>query len=879
MHVLKQKKYKFLAVLLLWLCILHIFDPVEKVFSQTGYPLTAISGADGKFDIVVIDGDTVYRSKGSKDSYQLYMYFQTDIEIRSATAYVEVRYKDIGYGLLGIQYNSTTHDYQNATFRRQNYVQNTNGEKTALFVLENADFRDAQNLDADMRLNVDSSLQMHIVSVIVYLEPSPLYQLFKEDWISPYEGQEYFGDKLVDATTLNGKVICGYQGWFRASGDPSGQGWIHYDRSNDFTDLTIEMWPDMLELTEEEKYPVPHWSHANGEQAYLFSSANKKTVIRHFQWMETYGIDGVAIQRQAGDLYPSHPHESFRIPGYAREAANRTGRTYYIMYCGIDVSNLTEAVSDDWQYLVDTMKITDDDRYLHHNGKPVVGIYGFFTNDLAITDANNVLDIFQSGGQYEAYVVGSGEWWWRTETEDSAPGWPQVFRRMDAWIPWNVGHYSGEYANTDQWLVDKNEMDSCGVLYMPLVYPGFGWDNLKNKPPGTTNKPRLQGDFLWQQFLDAKELEAQAVYVAMFDEIDESTAIFKVTNDIPVNHYFLTLEGLPSDFYLLMTGYGTGIINGTFDVPNEIPDFAIQSQPSIPDLLSPVYGATVMNPVSITWSAVEHLSEITGYELEIDGQAMSVTTTEEFVNLSEGLHTIQVRAINSLNIKGGLSEAVVFTVLPPNAEIRPPTDVVVTVVANDHGHSLQLTWTLSPDDAIVSYYEIFRSRNREISDIILHLDEIESQQALIEAEMSSTILVCAVDAGISTFIDQTLPEAEFTYYYWLQAVSDIGVSKKVAARYMSTEIGEKSMKFSLLQAYPNPFNPVTTISYSIPNDGQVHLAVYDILGREVAVLVDSHVSAGSHNIEWDAAQMAGGLYFYRIQAGDFVETRKMLYLK
>ena len=162
---------------------------------------------------------------------------------------------------------------------------------------------------------------------------------------------------------------------------------MHYV-DGDFSDLTVEMWPDMSEYSDAEKYPVPGWTHSDGSQAYLFSSANKRTVIRHFQWMEAYGIDGVAVQRFVAPLDLSHPQESFRIPGYVREAANRTGRTYYIMYAMSDEDDDgIEKIREDWKYLVDVMKITEDDRYLHHNGKPVVGIYGFFPNWFAASVA------------------------------------------------------------------------------------------------------------------------------------------------------------------------------------------------------------------------------------------------------------------------------------------------------------------------------------------------------------------------------------------------------------------------------------------------------------------------------------------------------------
>jgi hypothetical protein len=654
----------FTKVKFFLLCFILIFTTAQFTYGNNGYSLQPISGADGIFETVNIDGTTVYRTVGSNGSYQYYMYFRCEQEVRRQTVYLEVTYKDIGYGNIGVQFNSTSEDYKIGTTGYENFVLDTGRDRTAVFELTNADFRNAQNLQSDLRLWCDGSFAMNIISATVYLEPTPLFEdKDNEDWISPYAGPEYIGDNLVDANTLTGKVICGYQGWFRAGGDPSGQGWVHYVHG-DFSDLTVEMWPDMSEYSDSEKYPVPGWTHSNGDQAYLFSSANKKTVIRHFQWMESYGIDGVAVQRFVSGLNNNHPRESFRIAGYAREAANRTGRTYFIMYDMSGDENVSK-IRSDWQYLVDTMKITEDDRYLHHNGKPVVGVFGFFSDRFAASLGNQVLDIFQNNDPYQAFVVGSGQWWWRSETD---VGWPEVFRRMDAWIPWNVGNYSGSYASTDYWRQDKYEMDSSDVMYMPLIYPGFGWDNLQNQPPGTTNKPRLKGNFMWQQFLVAKSIGAEAVYIAMFDEIDEGTAIFKVTNDIPVNHYFLTLEGLPSDFYLLLTGFGTKIVNGQVSTPNNMPDFAAQSQPPIPEILSPVYGETVNNPVSISWTEVSHASGITGYELEIDDQITNETATGKNIELAEGPHTLRVRAINGLNIKGGFSEAVVFTVSTNNRD-------------------------------------------------------------------------------------------------------------------------------------------------------------------------------------------------------------------
>ena len=627
---------------------------LSSAYAQTGYPLEPVSGADGIFEIVVLGEDTVYRASPQFEAYYPYMYFRSDQDVDDQTVYVEVTYLDIGYNTFGMEYNSVNEDYRYVHKRYNTFVIGSGLKKTAVFELPDAQFRGGQNLNADLRLYIEDTLRLHIISAMLYYEPTPLFRELAEGWMIPYTGPVYSGDHPVDADSLTGKVICGYQGWFRAAGDPAGRGWGHYVHG-DFTDLTVEMWPDMLEYTEEEKYPVPGWKHADGSQAYLLSSANKRTVLRHFQWMEAYGIDGVAVQRF---IFPGHrfnPTESFRIPSYAREAAARTGRAFYIMYdmSGCDTTALIEALTKDWQFFVDSLKITRDDQYLHQGGKPVVGIFGFFTDRFSAVIADSVLDIFQNDGPYGAFVAASGQW---PEPEEHLTDWLKVQERYDAYIPWNIGNYNGDYAQTEQWDRDKDRFSANGVLYMPLIYPGFGWDNLMNQPPGTTHKSRLMGDFMWQQFLDAKQLGAEAIYVAMFDEIDESTAIFKVANDVPVNHYFSDLEGLNSDFYLLMTGFGTRMMRGGVEVPAEMPDFDSQSQPPVPDILSPVYGDTVASPFQLSWSSVKHLSGVTGYEIEIDSLTVSDTAASRQLELENGIHTFRVRAVNGLGNTGGWSE-------------------------------------------------------------------------------------------------------------------------------------------------------------------------------------------------------------------------------
>jgi len=85
--------------------------------------------------------------------------------------------------------------------------------------------------------------------------------------------------------------------------------------------------------------------------------------------------------------------------------------------------------------------------------------------------------------------------------------------------------------------------------------------------------------------------------------------------------------------------------------------------------------------------------------------------------------------------------------------------------------------------------------------------------------------------------------------------------------------------FSLSQNYPNPFNPSTTIDFNLPKTSEVTLKVLNILGEEVATIVSDRLSAGSYSYEWDASTVASGIYLYRLQASDYVETRKMVLMK
>jgi hypothetical protein len=369
----------------------------------------------------------------------------------------------------------------------------------------------------------------------------------------------------VDASSLRRKVLCGYQGWFRCPGDPAGEGWRHWSRnSRRITprDLTVEMWPDLSEATAEESYPAPDFTHPDGSQASLFSSAQPRTVRRHFEWMKTYGIDGVFVQRFLVEL--GKPSTDV-VLGHVRASAAETGRVFAVCYdlSGTPEGAICDRLAGDWKRLVDDRKVTRDARYLHHGGKPVVFVWGFYPDRFGAATAHRIIDLFRSGDRFGATLIGGVPWSWRSAKD---PEWARAFRRFDVISPWNVGNTTKvggqRHASTASWNDDLTESKRAGMAYLPVLYPGFGWTNLKGPRAANQTIPRLGGEFYWRQFATAADLGLDMAYVAMFDEVDEGTAIFKVSNSPPTQARFATYDGLPTDWYLRLTGEGTRLLRG-----------------------------------------------------------------------------------------------------------------------------------------------------------------------------------------------------------------------------------------------------------------------------------------------------------------------------
>jgi len=395
----------------------------------------------------------------------------------------------------------------------------------------------------------------------------------------------------VDVSTLTGKVMCGYQGWFNTPDDGAGLGWTHWARRRQEPfapgNVTVDLWPDVSEYAPEELFETG-FRHADGRPAKVFSSHNRATVDRHFQWMREYGIDGAFVQRFANGLHSDalRGHKD-AVLAHARAGANRHGRAFAVMY---DLSGLpkggTRRVIDDWKRLRGELGVTRDPACLHHHGRPLVAVWGvgFHSEEkpreYTLDECLELVRFLKNDGCSVMLGIPTG---WRDLDRDAVrdPRLHAVLTEADILSPWTVGRYrdpagAGRHA-TRYWKPDIAWCRERGLDYLPVVFPGFSWHNLKGA--ALDDIPRRKGGFLWAQFLAAKEAGAEMIYVAMFDEVDEGTAIFKCTNDPPVGEgvAFLTYEGLPPDFYLRLTGQGARLLRGeipatpSVPVPGELP--------------------------------------------------------------------------------------------------------------------------------------------------------------------------------------------------------------------------------------------------------------------------------------------------------------------
>jgi glycoprotein endo-alpha-1,2-mannosidase len=384
--------------------------------------------------------------------------------------------------------------------------------------------------------------------------------------------------------SYKGLVMAGYQGWFNAPSDGAGRGWNHYVSRGNFGpgNCKIDLWPDVTEYAN--TYPSP-FVLPTGQPALLFSSHDASTIDLHFKWMKEYGIDGVFMQRFVADIKrPAGLLHNNTVLKNAFLASEKYKKAISVMY---DLSGMQDAdyeiVISDWKNLVDSMHVTNrgsKQTYLYHNGKPLVVIWGVGFSDgrkYSLASIEKLVDFFKSDKIYGGCSVMLGvPTYWRDFGNDTEkdPHLHDVLRKADIVHPWFVGRYNETSYPVFQQRI-KEDIAWCKANkldYVPVAFPGFSWHNMASKSP-QNQIPRNSGSFFWKQLTGAISSGAEMIYIAMFDEIDEGTAIFKISKQPPegASNFVKPEPGIPSDYYLFLAGYAGKMLKKKIVFQTEIP--------------------------------------------------------------------------------------------------------------------------------------------------------------------------------------------------------------------------------------------------------------------------------------------------------------------
>ena len=365
--------------------------------------------------------------------------------------------------------------------------------------------------------------------------------------------------------SYEGLVMAGYQGWFNTPGDGAGRNWHHYERGNRFEPgwCTIDLWPEVDEYAQ--LYETA-FTFADGTHAFVPSSLDYSTTDTHFRWMQEYGLDGVFMQRFIAEIArPSGMAHFSRVLANAMDCANRYDRAIAVMY---DLSGMPADGPEILLRDIDSIAVrhhlfdhSENPSYLYHNGKPLVAVWGIGFNDnrkYGFDEAETIIEGLRKRGY--SILIGVPTHWRDLKSDTlSDKRLHELILRCDVVMPWFVGRYTETTYPKYHSLIRKDMRwaRAHGIDYAPLCYPGFSWANMQRRGKGL-QIPRHGGKFFQDQLDYCIDAGAKMLYIAMFDEIDEGTAIFKIAGNVPVpapRSEFVPLEeGVPSDLYLQLAG-------------------------------------------------------------------------------------------------------------------------------------------------------------------------------------------------------------------------------------------------------------------------------------------------------------------------------------
>ena len=361
----------------------------------------------------------------------------------------------------------------------------------------------------------------------------------------------------VTFDTIIGKHMVGYQGWFRCE---NGIGSTHWGSNHP----VVDMLPDVSEYDPEGLCILKGFKYRDGTPVKVFTSESPSIVDTHFKWMKDYGIHGAFVQDFLSDMKSKRGIQwRVNVTGNVKNAAEKHERAWAIMF---DISgfekNTLGKLKEILPYFEDMIK--GSPMYLHENGRPLIAVWGFNGNpDKHISDpkvASDIISFLKSKG-YSIY----GGFVKSTKGNFVKPNeWKDIIYSLDVVSPWNVGSEATYEIQKERAMKDLKMLKESKVIYSPVIFPGFSWKNLhqNDKVVRKLNQIPRQGGKFYGDLANAMiDAGAKTIYTAMFDEVNEGTAIFKTvanSSQLPPNSPFVFQDtdgyDMPSDHYLKLAG-------------------------------------------------------------------------------------------------------------------------------------------------------------------------------------------------------------------------------------------------------------------------------------------------------------------------------------
>jgi hypothetical protein len=453
-----------------------------------------------------------------------------------------VQYYDSGYATLQYQYDGSSSAYAAAEATSHSSVVNSGTFATSYFEMQSPTLQHRENGGLDFRIS-SGGATIAIASVTLSKQPfgdAAFQMAMTKPWLTPVMGS-------ASNTTLAGKTMAGYQGWFRCPNDVQDGGWSHWDTNNaePFTSQALytspgvtSQWPNVSFYAPSTqvgaKCPTDEVHTASGQQGYVFSSANPDVVQQHFAWMQQYNIDGVFLQRFLGAGTPPGSNPEWVLAN-VRRSASSTGRIWAIEYdvTGLTDANVVSTVENDWKWLNDAAHVRVDSNYARTNGKPVVFVWGLpIRPGITPASADTLINFLKSDPTYGGnYVIGGiGNTW------PSLLGtWQEHLQRYNGLLVWQPQNNANDHATFASWGIDW--------------YPHI-WDD--HTTPGTQ---------FWGNMYNASAAGADRFFLGMFDEYNEGTAVAPMSDDPPVSSpAFETNQGKSPFWWLQLSKEGKAMM-------------------------------------------------------------------------------------------------------------------------------------------------------------------------------------------------------------------------------------------------------------------------------------------------------------------------------